>query len=298
MKVQNLTTLVAKNTNKKGWAFFGEWRVPKNHRCRGVLFSGSVQDSHNNFVNLQPIVWLKFCKTMKIRLFTIPNLLTLSNLLCGALAVVATLVHGNLTLAFWLIAAAAVCDFFDGMVARALGISGPMGIQLDSLADDISFGLAPATILFLLFGRVNGGVLPEWMGYTVFLFSAFAALRLAKFNIDEAQHTEFRGLPTPAATLFVVSLGWSIEHAGICANLQAWGVLIAAWVFALLMICNVPMFSLKFAGFGWRGNEVRYLFLVVSVALLLLFSVEAFLLIIPAYVVVSSVLAVIKGSKS
>ena len=235
---------------------------------------------------------------MKIRLFTIPNLLTLSNLLCGALAVVATLVHGNLTLAFWLIAAAAVCDFFDGMVARALGISGPMGIQLDSLADDISFGLAPATILFLLFGRVNGGVLPEWMGYTVFLFSAFAALRLAKFNIDEAQHTEFRGLPTPAATLFVVSLGWSIEHAGICANLQAWGVLIAAWVFALLMICNVPMFSLKFAGFGWRGNEVRYLFLVVSVALLLLFSVEAFLLIIPAYVVVSSVLAVIKGSKS
>ena len=65
MKVQNLTTLVAKITNKKGWAFFGEWRVPKNHRCRGVLFSGSVQDSHNNFVNLQPIVWLKFCKTMK-----------------------------------------------------------------------------------------------------------------------------------------------------------------------------------------------------------------------------------------
>ena len=235
---------------------------------------------------------------MKIKLFTLPNLLTLSNLLCGALATVSALVYGDLTLSFWLIVVAAACDFFDGMVARLLGISGPLGVQLDSLADDISFGLAPATILFVLFGRVNGGALPEWLGFTVFLFSAFAALRLAKFNIDEEQHTEFRGLPTPAATLFVVSLGWSVEHAGISAGLNAWGVLAAAWVFAALMISSIPMFALKFAGFGWRGNELRYLFIGASLALLLAFGVESFLLIIPAYIVISATLAAINRSKS
>ena len=232
---------------------------------------------------------------MKIRLFTLPNLLTLSNLLCGAMAAVSALVYGNLTLSFWLIVVAAVCDFFDGMVARLLGISGPLGLQLDSLADDISFGLAPATILFVLFNRVNGGALPEWVGFTVFVFSAFAALRLAKFNIDEEQHTEFRGLPTPAATLYVVSLAWSVEHAGIYANLNAWGVLITAWVFAVLMISSIPMFSLKFHGFGWRGNELRYLFLVASLALLLAFGVEAFSIIIGLYIVVSSTKAAFKA---
>lgn len=235
---------------------------------------------------------------MKIRLFTLPNLLTLSNLLCGAMATLSALVYDDLSTAFWFIVAAAVCDFFDGMVARMLRISGPMGIQLDSLADDISFGLAPSAILFVLFQRVNDGLLPEWLGFTVFLFSAFAALRLAKFNIDEEQHTEFRGLPTPAATLFVVSLGWSVEHAGIYANLNAWGVLITAWVFAVLMISSTPMFSLKFAGFGWRGNELRYLFMVASLVLLLAFGVESFLLIIPAYIVVSTTLAAISRSKS
>ena len=109
---------------------------------------------------------------MKIKLFTIPNLLTLSNLLCGAGAIHATLVGGNLTLAFWLIAAAALFDFFDGMAARLLGQSGPLGVQLDSLADDISFGLAPSFVLFVLFDRTNGGALPAWVGWGVFLFAA------------------------------------------------------------------------------------------------------------------------------
>lgn len=234
---------------------------------------------------------------MKIRLFTLPNLLTLSNLLCGAMAIVSALVWGDLSTSFWLIVAAAVCDFFDGMVARLMGISGPLGVQLDSLADDISFGLAPSAILFVLFGRVNGGALPEWLGYTVFLFSAFAALRLAKFNIDEEQHTEFRGLPTPAATLFVVSLGWASEHVALIP-VTAWVVLATAWVLSLLMISNLPMFSLKFKGLAWRGNEVRLLFVAASVALIALLRIESFLVIIPAYVVVSAVMRAIKGSKS
>lgn len=234
----------------------------------------------------------------KIRLFTLPNFITLGNLFCGAMATVSALVYEDLTMAFWLIVAAAVCDFFDGMVARLMGISGPLGVQLDSLADDISFGLAPSAVLFVIFGQVNNGQLPEWVAYTVFLFAAFAALRLAKFNIDEEQHTEFRGLPTPAATLYVVALGWSVEQGGLMANLNPWGVLITAWVLAAVMVSNIPMFSLKFKGFGWKGNELRYLFMAFSLVLLLVFGVESFLLIIGAYIAISSTLAEINRSKS
>ncbi len=235
---------------------------------------------------------------MKIRLFTLPNLVTLSNLLCGAMATVSALVWDNLTLSFWFIAAGALCDFFDGMVARLMGISGPLGVQLDSLADDISFGFAPSAVLLVLFERTNNAMLPEWVGYTVFLFSAFAALRLAKFNIDEEQHTEFRGLPTPAATLYVVSAGYSVEQAGIFAATNAWGVLITAWVLALLMVSSIPMFSLKFKGFGWRGNEMRYLFIAASLAALAGFGIEAFLLIIPAYICISATMAYLNLSNS
>ena len=234
---------------------------------------------------------------MKIRLFTIPNFITLGNLVCGAMAAVSALVWNDLTLSFWLIVAAAVCDFFDGMVARLMGISGPLGVQLDSLADDISFGFAPAAILFVMFHRVNEGLLPEWLGLTVFLFAAFAALRLAKFNIDEEQHTEFRGLPTPAATLYVVSMGWALEHGSYFAP-NAWSVLITAWVLALVMISSIPMFSLKFKGFGWHGNELRYLFILASVAALVGFGVEGFQLIIPAYICVSTTRAWLNRSKS
>ena len=234
----------------------------------------------------------------KIRLFTLPNFITLGNLFCGAMATVSALVYEDLTMAFWLIVAAAVCDFFDGMVARLMGISGPLGVQLDSLADDISFGLAPSAVLFVIFSQVNNGQLPEWVAYTVFLFAAFAALRLAKFNIDEEQHTEFRGLPTPAATLYVVAMGWSVEQGGLMANLNPWGVLITAWVLAAVMVSNIPMFSLKFKGFGWRGNELRYPFMAFSLALLVIFGVESFLLIIGAYIAISTTLAVVNRSKS
>jgi CDP-diacylglycerol--serine O-phosphatidyltransferase len=119
---------------------------------------------------------------MKIRLFTIPNFITLGNLCCGAMAAVSALVWNDLTLSFWLIVAAAACDFFDGMVARLMGISGPLGVQLDSLADDISFGLAPSAVLFSLFHRLNPHLLPDWLGYLCFLFAAFAALRIGALH--------------------------------------------------------------------------------------------------------------------
>ena len=132
---------------------------------------------------------------MKIKFFTIPNLLTLSNLLCGSVAAVAALVWGNLTLAFGLMILAAVFDFFDGFTARLLDQSSPIGLQLDSLADDITFGFAPAAAMYVLYQRMPGVWLPEGaLGLIVFAFTAFAALRLAKFNIDDGVlRTAFAG---------------------------------------------------------------------------------------------------------
>ena len=222
---------------------------------------------------------------MKIKLITIPNLLTLSNLVCGALATVAALVYGDLTWAFWLIVAAAAFDFFDGFVARLLGQSSPIGVQLDSLADDISFGLAPSAVLYTLYGLMPGIWLPEWAAPAVFVFAACAALRLAKFNIDETQHTEFCGLPTPAATLFCVSVGLLCQTRDIAIPGEA--VVGIAVVFALLMVSNIRMFALKFQGFGWRGNELRYSFLAASALLLALLGSFAIPAIILLYIALS-----------
>lgn len=121
------------------------------------------------------------------------------NLLCGSFAVVAALMYNDLTLAFWLIVAGIVFDFFDGFVARLLHSSSAIGVQLDSLADVITSGLAPAAVLWQVCLQTEPCWLPEgWkLGYGVFVLAAFSALRLAKFNIDETQTVEFCGLPTP-----------------------------------------------------------------------------------------------------
>ena len=223
---------------------------------------------------------------MKIRLFTIPNLLTLANLLCGAAATVAALVHHNLTAAFWLIAAAALFDFFDGFAARLLRQSGSLGIQLDSLADDISFGLAPSAMLYALYLDMPGRWLGCNAGLIVFVFSAFAALRLARFNIDETQHAEFCGLPTPAATLLCASIGMLTQLRGWSVP-REW-VLALAVAVSLLMISPIRMFSLKFSGFGWKGNELRYAFLALCIALIAVLGPCSIPVIIVAYIVIST----------
>ena len=193
---------------------------------------------------------------MKIKFFTIPNLLTLSNLLCGSVAAVAALVWGNLTLAFGLMILAAVFDFFDGFVARLLYQCSPFGLQLDSLADDITFGFLAAAVRYVLYQRMPGVWLPEGnIGLFVFVFTAFAALRLAKFNIDDTQRTEFCGLPSPAAGLFCASLG--LLHAEGMLSLPYEAVLLAAAATAWLMISPIRMFALNFHGIGWPGTRLR-----------------------------------------
>ena len=225
---------------------------------------------------------------MKIKFFTIPNLLTLSNLLCGSFAAVAALVWGDLTLAFGLMVLAAVFDFFDGFVARLLGQSSPIGLQLDSLADDITFGFAPAAVMYVLYQRLPGVWLPEgYPGLIVFVFTACAALRLAKFNIDDTQRAEFCGLPSPAAAMLCASLGLLAEAYGMTIPREA--VLAVAVVAGLLMISNVRMFALKFHGFGWKGNELRYGFMIACVVTAVLLRGYAVPAIIVLYILVSLV---------
>lgn len=226
---------------------------------------------------------------MKIKLFTVPNLLTLANLLCGSAAAVAALAWGQLTLAFGLVVLAAVFDFFDGFVARLLRQDSPIGLQLDSLADDISFGFAPAAVMYVLFGRMPAWWIPEGaaaaVALTVFVFAACGALRLARFNIDDTQRTEFCGLPIPAAAMLCASLGMLAETYGVRIPREA--IVAVALAASWLMVSNLRMFALKFHGFGWRGNGVRYGFLAGSLLLLLLLRGVAIPLVVVLYVLVS-----------
>ena len=200
---------------------------------------------------------------MKIRLFTIPNLLTLASLLCGSFAVVSALVYGDLALAFWLTIAAGVFDYSDGFVARLLKCPSAIGVQLDSLSDMVSFGFAPSAVLFVLWNNSLPADAEAWLRYggsaLCFAVAAFAALRLAKFNIDETQHTEFCGLPTPANALFFISLGWIKVKTGF--DLGYWLLLLIP-VMSWLLVSPVRMFAFKFQHFAWKGNGVRYVFIV------------------------------------
>ena len=227
---------------------------------------------------------------MKVRFFTIPNLLTLSNLMCGTFAALAALVYDNLEWAFWFVILAAVFDFFDGFAARLLRQSSPIGVQLDSLADMISFGFVPAAVLYAMTTCTMGEeqtLLRYAYAVASFLLAAFSALRLAKFNIDDSQHEEFCGLPTPANALFFTSLGLMSARTGFDFGGE-WLICIMP-VMAWLLISPVRMFSLKFKGFGWRGNEIRYLFLALCVALIAILQLYSIPTIILLYILVSAV---------
>ena len=220
----------------------------------------------------------------------IPNTITCCNLFSGCVATCMAF-SGEPGKALLFIILGAVFDFFDGMTARLLHVSSPIGKELDSLADDVTFGGAPATMVYSLLYTLSypawlesmRGVLP----YVAFVMAAFAALRLAKFNLDERQTTSFIGLPTPANALFWGSL---IVGAGTRLQQASWSWAVVLVLIALscwIMVSEVPMFALKFKQWGWRGNEVRYVFLLSCVPLLLIFGISAFAIIIVWYVVLS-----------
>lgn len=230
----------------------------------------------------------------------IPNSLTCCNLICGCMATGAAF-YGHYQWAVLMIILGAVFDFFDGMVARALGVSSPIGKELDSLADVVTFGVAPSAVIFHLFHEVHyPDVLAslhfslftfqfsftKLLPYTAFLMAAFSALRLAKFNLDERQHYGFIGLPTPANALFWGSLVLG-EHAFLVSQkFNAVFLLLFVVLFCMLLVSEVPMLALKFRNFTWRDNRERYIFLLGCLALLPLGALSLATIII-WYVVVS-----------
>ena len=228
---------------------------------------------------------------MKIRLFALPNMLTLANLCAGAAAVIFALQYHAYETAFWLIIAAAVCDFFDGFAARLLGQTSPLGVQLDSLADDISFGLAPAAVMYDLYihstsyYNLSADVM-EPLRFVVLIIAAFSALRLAKFNIDTTQTTEFEGLPTPANALMLMSLATLVEQGEVAISQEH--ILLIAVAASLLLISPIRMFALKFKGFGLRGNMLRYGFLAVALLIIIFGPTYSVLAIIVLYIVLST----------
>ncbi len=228
---------------------------------------------------------------MKIRLFTLPNMLTLANLCAGAAAVIFALQYHAYETAFWLIIAAAVCDFFDGFAARLLGQTSPLGVQLDSLADDISFGLAPAAVMYDLYihstsyYNLSADVM-EPLRFVVLIIAAFSALRLAKFNIDTTQTTEFEGLPTPANALMLMSLATLVEQGEVAISQEH--ILLIAVAASLLLISPIRMLALKFKGFGVRGNMLRYGFLAVALLIIIFVPTYSVLAIIVLYIVLST----------
>lgn len=238
---------------------------------------------------------------MQIRLFTIPNFLTLGNLVCGSCAAITLLTSGDFRIALWLIVAAAVFDFLDGFAARLLKSVSAIGVELDSLADMVSFGLVPSLAMWSLYDMVPAaGILPEGVAeygrYLTLIIVAFSALRLAKFNVDDTQHSEFCGLPTPANGLFCLSVGLLATAGDLALCKEV--VMVIAVVMATLLISPIRMFALKFKGFGWRGNELRYSFILLSVAIIALFTRYAIPTIIIIYVALSFVRWVANLNKS
>ena len=216
----------------------------------------------------------------------IPNIITCCNLICGCIATYCAFHHGH-TLAFLFILGGAFFDFFDGMTARALGVSSRMGVELDSLADVVTFGVAPSAILFTLFNHVSYPMMLAssfWfnlMPFTAFIMAAFSALRLAKFNIDERQHMGFIGMPTPANAIFWGALVSSCEDWLTGPHFNAAFLFAFMMLASWLLVCEVPMFALKFKNLKWEDNKIKFVFLAL---VLIILTISAIIGIINGYI--------------
>lgn len=220
----------------------------------------------------------------------IPNFVTCCNLFSGCIASVMAF-QAQYEAAIIFIILGATFDFFDGMLARFLKVSGPLGKELDSLADDITFGFAPSVIVFSLFKEVQ---YPDFMigiadyfPYTAYIIAAFSALRLGKFNIDPRQSSSFIGLPTPANALFWGALVVGAHPFLISDSFNALYLFALVILMSYLLIAELPMFSLKFKNLSWSDNKVSYLFLLICIPLLAVFHISGFAAIILWYIFLS-----------
>lgn len=225
----------------------------------------------------------------------IPNLITLGNLLCGILGIITILVPDNsfnfpMHYAAWLLILASVLDFMDGAASRLLGVSSKVGKELDSLADAVTFGVLPGLMVFQWF-NLYGEATAYNIHYISFAIPLLSVYRLAKFNVDIRQTDSFIGLPTPANALFFASF-WLISFyqpdSFILPLLNNnWVLATLSLVFSLLLVSELPLFSLKFKSLAWRKNSWQYLFLLISVGLIVSFYFTAIPFIILLYLLIS-----------
>jgi len=210
----------------------------------------------------------------------IPNALTCANLLSGCIGVVFAF-KGDLTIAAYAVLLSGIFDFFDGFVARLLHVKSPIGKELDSLADMVSFGVLPGVVMFqlLTLSEFSSPYLP----YFGFLITIFSALRLAKFNIDTRQTEDFIGLNTPMNTLFIVSLPFiQKDYPGLINSSL---LLIALTVImSFLLVSEMRIFSLKFGSLDWANNKIKYIFLIVSAVLIAILKFAAIPFVLVLYI--------------
>lgn len=231
----------------------------------------------------------------------IPNAITLINVFAGSCALVAIL-NSQFMLAFYCFLVAGFADWFDGAVARILKVSSPVGKELDSLADMVSFGLLPSVIIYMLalkgMGNMNGF---SWVAAPAFLLAAFSALRLARFNLDERQTADFIGLATPASTTFTIGLMliYHFDSFGLADFVtNQWFLYGVVLVFSYLLNSEIPMFSFKFKSLNWKGNEIRITFVIISLISLVLIKEVAFSLNIVIYIILNLILKIFKPQHS
>ena len=233
----------------------------------------------------------------------IPNTLTFGNLFCG-FAGVLNVAYGDLPLAGGLLIAAAVFDLLDGFAARLLKVESPNGKQLDALSDLVSFGVLPGLILVLLVFKTNSNwatayyfLNAPWLGLLGFLLPMAAAYRLARFTLNESTTPAFQGLPAPSAGLFVGALPLILANDLVVIGyrsiylapyiLDPWLLLGIMLLLPLLMVSRIRFFALKFSNYGWQGNQVKWIFLGVSVVLFGILFYAAIPLIILLYIFLS-----------
>ena len=231
----------------------------------------------------------------------IPNFLTCCNLFFGCIGIIFSF-NGSLERAAYCIGIAAIFDFLDGFVARILKVSSPIGKELDSLADCVTFGVLPAFILYHLINEaitqvvlqnlVDGEIptaMDSYLPYVALLIAIFSALRLAKFNVDTRQSDSFIGVPTPANAILIASIPLILLQNPTYSIFILQPVLLVALaiVMSLLLIAELPLFALKFKSFAFKGNEIRYVFLLASVLLLIFLQYLAIPIIILLYILLS-----------
>ena len=228
----------------------------------------------------------------------VPNLITLSNLLCGTVAIVFA-VRGAIDWAALFVAIGIFLDFFDGFFARLLHVKSEMGLQLDSLADMVTSGVVPGIVMFQLLSNSTyvlqtEGTFAMLLPYVGFFITLASAYRLANFNIDTRQTSGFIGLPTPANTMFILSLPLILQYQptelfnSLLHNM--WVLLGITLLSAYLLNAEIALFALKFSDYSFKNNALKYIFLALCVILLLSLKIIAIQLIILLYIILSLLL--------